>query len=148
MSGKVRQLITSALLPLLAVAMFGAAPAQAAPTAVRQQSSATNQVGALATCYGGAVRTIFEVGGWGGDAGPFRTSTRCRDINVRNDSVYGTQACVVFIDRTNNCNYWTYLPARSGWFVVATNVLDGTRFKVRFSNTAYQYEPLISYTAF
>lgn len=117
-----------------------AAPAQAAP--------AQNLAGTYATCYGTTYRSYFQTGGWGGQAGPYRTTSRCGDINVRNASAYGTQACVIFIDKTSSCNYWTYLPANSNWTVIATNVRDGVNFKVRFSNTYYQYEPLIAYHAF
>nr|MDT0659904.1 hypothetical protein [Micromonospora sp. DSM 115978] len=113
-----------------------------------QVSGGLNQAGTQATCYSGAARTVFLVGRTGGDAGPFQTSTRCRDINVRNDSGYSTHACVIFVDVTGNCNYWTYLPAKSSYRVVATNVRDGVRFVVRFSNSFYQYDPLISYTAY
>ncbi|MEH1012506.1 hypothetical protein V6U90_05205 [Micromonospora sp. CPCC 206060] len=129
--------------PTLPTAPVATLPAVAAPA-----GSADNQVGTLTTCYGGAVRDYFQVGGWGGQSGPYRTTTRCGDINVRNASTYGTYACVVFIDKTNNCNYWTYLPANSGWRVAATNVRDGVNFVVRFSNSSYQYGSLVSYHAF
>ncbi|GAB3948750.1 hypothetical protein GCM10027614_46420 [Micromonospora vulcania] len=102
----------------------------------------------LATCYGGAVRSYFQTGGYGGQAGTYRTTSRCRDINVRNASAYGTEACVIFVDKTGACNYWTYLPANSGWIVVATNVRDGVNFRVRFDNLRYEYEPLVAYHAF
>lgn len=149
MSHKTRRRLASVLSALLMASLVGAAPARAEPANnEKTQASTLNEVGTLATCYGGAIRTVFQVGGWGGDAGPFYASTRCRDINVRNDSVYGTQACVIFVNKTSGCNYWTYLPAKSGWFVVASNVIDGTKFKVRFSNSTYRYDPLVSYTAY
>ena len=85
---------------------------------------------------------------WGGEAGTYRTTTRCRDINVRNASAFGTEACVVFVDKTDRCNYRTYLPANSGFVTVATNVRDGVNFRVRFSNLRYEYEPLVAYHAF
>jgi hypothetical protein len=159
--GRLAAPLRALLIPALALATgLGVAtgPASAAPAdadraasqaAVEAQvSGGPNQAGTLASCYGGAVRTVFLVGRTGGDAGPFRTTTRCRDINVRNDSSYSTQACVIFIDVTGNCNYWTFLPAKSSYRVVATNVRDGVRFTVRFSNSFYQYDPLISHTAF
>lgn len=131
--------------PLLATAtavavLAGAAPAQAAP--------ASDDFSSQATCYGTTSRSYFQTAGWGGQAGPYRTTSRCRDINVRNASQFSTQACVIFIDRTSNCNYWTYLPANSGWMTIATNVKDNVNFKVRFSNSYYQYEPLIAYHAY
>ena len=132
----VRLLAPATALSLLALG----SPAQAAP--------GTNLAASATTCYGGAKRSYFETGAWGGEAGTYRTTTRCRDINVRNASEFGTEACVVFVDRTDRCNYLTYLPARSGFVTVATNVRDGVDFRVRFSNLRYQYDPLIAYHAF
>ncbi|MFE9185448.1 hypothetical protein ACFYMB_19225 [Micromonospora haikouensis] len=139
----VRLLSTSTAAAVSALAL--AAPAVAAPA---QPQVAGNLAGTYATCYGGAVRSYFQTGSWGGEAGTYRTTSRCADVNVRNDSSFGTQACVVFVDKTNNCNYWTYLPAKSGWTTVATNVRDGVNFRVRFQNLRYEYEPLIAYHAF
>ncbi|MGV9210635.1 hypothetical protein ACTFTM_02095 [Micromonospora sp. RB23] len=142
---------------LLAVATVAAllatgAPASAATVSPGADStdftSGPNLFAPLATCYGGAVRSFFQTGGYGGQAGPYRTTSRCRDINVRNTSAYATEACVIFIDKTGNCNYWTYLPANSGWTTVATNVRDGVNFRVRFENLRYEYEPLVAYHAF
>ncbi|MGC4807957.1 hypothetical protein [Micromonospora sp. DT233] len=133
------------VLALAVPAQAAPAPQQAAPAA---QEIGVNLFGTDATCYGGAVRSYFQTGGWGGEAGTYRASSRCGDINVRNASSFGTQACVVFVDKTNACNYWTYLPAKSGWITVATNVRDGARFRVRFSNLRYEYEPLTAYHAF
>ncbi|MGW0213123.1 hypothetical protein ACWDXH_01890 [Micromonospora chokoriensis] len=132
-----------------AALLFAGAPAQAAPSApVTPATPGTNAFEPLATCYGGAVRSYFESGRYGGSAGQYRTTTRCRDINVRNASVYATEACVIFVDKTSACNYWTYLPANSGWTTVATNVKDGVNFRVRFENLRYETEPLIAYHAF
>ncbi|MEU7652492.1 hypothetical protein AB0C42_22715 [Micromonospora taraxaci] len=129
--------------------LFAGTPAQAAPSApVTPAAPGTNAFAPLATCYGGAVRSYFESGRYGGSAGQYRTTTRCRDINVRNASVYATEACVIFVDKTSACNYWTYLPANSGWITVATNVKDGVNFRVRFENLRYETEPLIAYHAF
>ncbi|MDG4807126.1 hypothetical protein O7634_10210 [Micromonospora sp. WMMD1120] len=129
--------------------LFAGTPAQATGTAPdTPANSATNIFAPLATCYGGAVRSYFATGRYGGSAGEYRTTTRCRDINVRNASVYATEACVIFVDKTSACNYWTYLPANSGWITVATNVRDGVDFRVRFENLRYEYEPLVAYHAF
>ncbi|WFF02333.1 hypothetical protein [Micromonospora sp. WMMD964] len=133
----------------VAALLLAGTPAQAAPTApITPAAPGTNAFAPLATCYGGAVRSYFENGRYGGSAGQYRTTTRCRDINVRNASVYATEACVIFVDKTSACNYWTYLPANSGWTTVATNVRDGVNFRVRFENLRYEYEPLIAYHAF
>ncbi|SBT50376.1 hypothetical protein [Micromonospora auratinigra] len=132
-----RLLATTAALSLLA----SGSPARAEP-------AGPNLAAGYATCYGGAKRSYFDTGAWGGEAGTYRTSTRCRDINVRNASEFGTEACVVFVDRTDACNYLTYLPANSGFVTVATNVRDGVSFRIRFSNLRYEYEPLEAYHAF
>ncbi|MFC5925961.1 hypothetical protein [Micromonospora vulcania] len=143
-----RLLAVATAIGLLAIG----APAQAArPAGTTEPIAATpeaNLFAPLATCYGGAVRSYFQTGGYGGQAGTYRTTSRCRDINVRNASAYGTEACVIFVDKTGACNYWTYLPANSGWIVVATNVRDGVNFRVRFDNLRYEYEPLVAYHAF
>ncbi|MFC0004361.1 hypothetical protein [Micromonospora siamensis] len=132
-----RLFAVTAAFPLLAVG----SPASAA-------EPDDGPVGIATTCYGGAVRSYFETGSWGGDAGTYRTTSRCRDINVRNASAFGTYACVVFVDKTDGCNRWTWLPAKSDWKAVATDVRDGVNFRVRFSNQSYQYEPLVAYHAF
>lgn len=143
-----RALATTAALAVLAIG----SPAHATPATGGNPETATtataNLSAPLATCYGGAKRVYFATGGSGGEAGTFRTTDRCRDINVRNASDFGTDACVIFVDRTDHCNYWTYLPPRSGWIVVATNVRDGVNFRVRFDTHRYEHEPLISYHAF
>ena len=54
----------------------------------------------------------------------------------------------IFIDKTDKCNYRTYLPSRSDFITVATNVRDGVRFQVRFETLRYEYEPLVAYHAF
>ncbi|SCE85015.1 hypothetical protein [Micromonospora mirobrigensis] len=133
----VRLIAVTAAFPLLAVG----SPASAA-------EPDDGPVGIATTCYGGAVRSYFETGSWGGEAGTYRTTSRCRDINVRNASAFGTEACVIFVDKTDGCNRWTYLPAKSGWIAVATDVRDGVNFRVRFDNLRYEYEPLVAYHAF
>lgn len=145
--------MSSPVAPLLATVTTAAllavpTPARAAAATPEQATTPGQNFGANATCYGTTSRSYFQTGGWGGQAGPYRTTSRCVDINVRNASAFSTQACVIFIDRTSSCNYWTYLPAYSGWTVIATNVRDGVNFKVRFSNNYYQYEPLTAYHAY
>lgn len=145
MSMPAHRLLLGASLSLVASAALLPQAAYAAPGT---ESDGPNLASTLTSCYGGAVHRVFQQGGWGGEVGTFTTSTRCADINVRNDSSFSTNACVIFVDKTSSCNYWTYLPARSSWFTVATNVKDGVNFRVRFSNNFYQYDPLISDTAY
>uniref|UniRef100_A0AAU3HW85 Secreted protein n=1 Tax=Streptomyces sp. NBC_01393 TaxID=2903851 RepID=A0AAU3HW85_9ACTN len=88
------------------------APASAAPAAT--------------SCYGGAVTVHY---GEVRDFGPYVTTSRCTDINMRmtgGDAEFGW-ACVQFA-RAGACNYWTKI-GRS-WTTIATDVLNGTRFTV------------------
>ncbi|MFB9234852.1 hypothetical protein ACFFWC_04770 [Plantactinospora siamensis] len=149
MSPSSARVLLGAALPLVTTMALFPQAAQASQAAPDLESGGANLAAAtLAGCYDGAAHRVFQQGGWGGEVGTFTASTRCLDINVRNDSVFSTNACVVFVDKTNNCNYWTYLPAKSGFYVVATNVRDGAHFRVRFSNNFFQYDPLISDTAY
>jgi len=58
------------------------------------------------------------------------TTNRCNDINMRKstESTWGVTACVIFVDHTSSCNYWTDLS--TSWKTIATNVADNTRFEV------------------
>lgn len=99
---------------LIALGFTAPAPASAAPAATST------------TCYGGAVTVRY------GDAlefGPYWTSARCHDINLR--VIGGTadyvNACVKFA-KYGTCNHWTRV-GRS-WTTIATDVLDGSKFTV------------------
>ncbi|MEU1187591.1 hypothetical protein [Streptomyces sp. NPDC005859] len=81
---------------------------------------------AATSCYGGAVTVHY---GEVRDFGPYVTTSRCTDINMRmtgGDAEFGW-ACVQFA-RAGACNYWTKI-GRS-WTTIATDVLNGTRFTV------------------
>jgi hypothetical protein len=82
---------------------------------------------AATTCLGGA--KSFEVSGAEGSAGPYTTSSRCQDINLDVDGE-GFAACVIFVDHTDRCNYHSFVYGADGWVTIATDVRDGTRFKV------------------
>ncbi|MDG4803602.1 hypothetical protein [Micromonospora sp. WMMD980] len=62
----------------------------------------------------------------------YRTTSQCRDIQVRNtgdnDDFGPFDACVNFYGRAT-CNGWTRVPAGQ-WRNIATNVADGTRFYI------------------
>ncbi|GIF69657.1 hypothetical protein Ais01nite_76920 [Asanoa ishikariensis] len=136
MSRIVRALM--ALATMTALGVVTAAPARAEPS---------GDLAAAATCYGGFVRKSLPRGGTGFDAGPYTTSTRCVDINVRNASVYPFKVCVIFVS-VGTCNYWTTVPTSGAWRVAATNVRDNTRFYVRVVLAEYKYEPLVIDTAY
>jgi lysozyme len=85
------------------------------------------QASAATSCYGGAVTAHY---GDAVDLGPYTTTSRCIDINLRLTA--GTadyvEACVKFA-KTGKCNYWTRV-YRGAWKTIATDVLDGTKFTV------------------
>ncbi|MFJ3660811.1 hypothetical protein ACIPPM_10105 [Streptomyces sp. NPDC090119] len=105
----------AALLAALAVS----APATASAAPANASATATS-------CYGGAVTVSY------GDAvefGPYTTTSRCADINLRmvsGDAEF-VWACVKFT-RVGECNYWTKV-GRS-WKTIATDVKDGSKFTV------------------
>lgn len=105
----------AALLTLLAVLVTGTAPASAAPAGT-----------AATSCYGGAVTVSTDDSL---EFGPYTSSTRCEDINVRivSGDADSVNACVKFV-RYGTCNHWTTI-GRS-WKTIATDVLDGSRFTV------------------
>lgn len=87
---------------------------------------------AAVTCYGGAVNWTYS--GGTKELGPYTASSRCIDINLKTNSNY-VVACVVFIDRTNLCNRNdTMQVVGPQWTAIATDVLNGTRFKVRLKS--------------
>ncbi|WP_030816212.1 hypothetical protein [Streptomyces sp. NRRL F-2799] len=105
----------AALLAALAVS----APATASAAPVETSSADTS-------CYGGAVTVRY------GDAvefGPYTTTSRCADINLRmvsGDAEF-VWACVKFT-RVGECNYWTKVGG--SWKTIATDVKDGSKFTV------------------
>ncbi|MGW1208795.1 GH25 family lysozyme [Streptomyces sp. NPDC002499] len=90
------------------------------------RASAVNSTTAATSCYGGAVTVRY---GNVLDFGPYVTTSRCIDINMR--VISGTadylNVCVKFA-KTGTCNHWTKV-GRS-WTTIATDVLDGTKFTV------------------
>ncbi|MFF2362489.1 hypothetical protein ACFVU0_07210 [Streptomyces sp. NPDC058122] len=103
---------------LVALGLSVPAPASAA--------TAASTAAAATSCYGGAVTVHY---GEVRDFGPYVTTSRCTDINMRmtgGDAEFGW-ACVQFA-RAGSCNYWTKI-GRS-WTTIATDVLNGTRFTV------------------
>ena len=112
----------------LAVALPAAADegrvVQAPPGQVAT-SHASGDETVIQSCYGGAVSVAFVDNAV---FGPYTTTSRCYDINMRTTNGTYTWACVVFVDHTSDCNYWTLVGPT--WTTIATSVLDGTHFKV------------------
>ncbi|GGQ75768.1 hypothetical protein [Couchioplanes azureus] len=100
----------------LAVALAPAAPAAAATS-----------------CYGGQVSVTYTAGSARQNFGPYTASDRCNDVNVRvPGGDHFVFACVVFVDHTEKCNRNdTFQGVGKDWVAVATDVRNGTRFKVR-----------------
>jgi hypothetical protein len=66
-------------------------------------------------------------------------SDRCNDVNLRLTSErtepIQAQVCFYPSNGDNYCNQWTEIaPDDTDWNVIATNVLDGTRFDVWFDD--------------
>ncbi|MGW7420150.1 hypothetical protein ACWGJB_08805 [Streptomyces sp. NPDC054813] len=108
-----------ASLVALLVTLGLTAPAPAASAAATATATATS-------CYGGAVTVRY---GDVLDFGPYWTTSRCIDINMRvtGGTADYVNACVKFA-KTGVCNRWTKV-GRS-WTTIATDVLDGTKFTV------------------
>ncbi|AJE38726.1 hypothetical protein [Streptomyces nodosus] len=98
-----------------------------APAAAQPQNTA-------ASCYGGAVPLTYHYSAAAVEFGTYTTTSRCSDINIKlSSSATGfLDACVVFVDHTSLCNHDnTYSTFGPQWATVATDVKDGTRFKLR-----------------
>jgi hypothetical protein len=93
----------------------------------------TSEASAAVSCYGGA--KPWSSKDYKEHVGTFTTSSRCNDINVYT-GWEAVSACVVFIDRTRECNRITELK-EDGWTVVATDVRDGTRFQLHVFYVEY-----------
>ena len=117
-----RRKILAALFTLAALAGF-AAPVSAEPMA------------AALSCHDGAVPLHYDYHVGPVEYGPYTTTSRCNDINMRlTTNIPGVYlyACVVFIDHTNECNHGgSYGVFGPPWGTVATDVKDGTHFKLR-----------------
>ncbi|HTI26849.1 MAG TPA: hypothetical protein VL652_38045 [Kutzneria sp.] len=86
------------------------------------------------SCYGGAISLTYHYSTAAVEYGPYTTSSRCKDINMRLTTDNGSflDACVVFVDHTTLCNNDnTYQTMGPPWLTVATDVKDGTHFKLR-----------------
>ncbi|GGM51522.1 hypothetical protein GCM10011608_40570 [Micromonospora sonchi] len=113
--------------------LTSAAPASAEPVGI----SAT----AAATCYGGAVSFPTQTLGVAGTrrlpsaSSYYTTSSRCQDINIKfaNPEAGNVQVRVCWVSH-GTCNSWKTVLMDTAWKVIATDVLDGTRFRVEIYN--------------
>ncbi|MEU7611053.1 hypothetical protein [Micromonospora sp. NPDC049204] len=124
----------SAVLGLIVIAAtlaVAAAPAQAASGCRSAPYSASFSIYDTYGEFAGVEVASFPSGG------TYRTTTQCRDIQVKNAGNGGSGgapfwACVVHPGQATCANGWTYVPTQS-WRNLATNVKDGTRFNVWLS---------------
>ncbi|MBV1855765.1 hypothetical protein [Catellatospora tritici] len=61
----------------------------------------------------------------------YTTTSQCSDIQIKSTNSVALLACVIFTSHTSSCNYTTYVPYTGGWVNIATDVLDGTKFRVQ-----------------
>lgn len=126
-----------------ALPLMGATPAQAAT--YRDPTPSAGKISALAASgcraapysfhfsgYGALMFPEDPAGMWNTSVSPvLKTTSQCRDINVKNVGSKKTiRACVMFGTTSTKCNYTTDIPIGQ-WRNVATNVKDGTKFRLR-----------------
>ncbi|MEU6816939.1 hypothetical protein [Streptomyces sp. NPDC046860] len=112
---------------VLAAATALLAAGATAPAAAQPERAATS-------CYGGAKSLTYRYSTAAVEFGTYTTTSRCGDINIKlSSSATGfLDACIVFVDHTSLCNHDnTYSTFGPQWATVATDVKDGTRFKLR-----------------
>ncbi len=95
---------------------------------------------AAATCYGGAVSKTFAMGTDEAEHrfGPYTTTSRCDDINLRitswgNASPLVVRVCFHPSSGGTTCNSWKEFYKSSDlnqWRVIASDVRDGTSYSV------------------
>ena len=132
-----RFLIIGSLLVLCALSIFVGPTKSVSAATISPQLAATS-------CYGGAVYLNRTING-AYDFGPYYTSSRCNDINLRFSNIPDEMAVDVCWTKYNYCraSYYGYTvvePGDTSWHVLATNVADGTEFTVHMF-------PVSSYTA-
>jgi hypothetical protein len=116
--------------------------------------SAVDSAAALQTCFGGAKpwtvganpATDRYIPSYGDGPDTFVgrvpvwvASPRCNDVNIRITSARSTaerlRVCFFPSNAAYFCNQWTTIAATdTAWHVVASRVLDRTRFEIQFEN--------------
>ncbi|MEU8069661.1 hypothetical protein [Micromonospora sp. NPDC049151] len=136
-------------------ALLFALPHLASPAAAEPAGTSAQL---LSACYDGAV-TGYVTAGSGkaylpSSTGYYTTSSRCGDINFSNRSYdnqnINAQIRVCFVSAGYCQSTWKHYTSTTGaWMVIASNVADGTRFRLEFtfaSNTwGSHYGNLIAY---
>ncbi|MFC8665908.1 MULTISPECIES: hypothetical protein [Streptomyces] len=117
----------------LAAALLASGALAAAPAAQAQPADAT---GAL-SCYGSAKSFSKPAGDlFYPAAGHLTATSNCSDINIKSTYNVYVAACFLPTSGGEYCqSNWTYAPGGQ-WTVVATSVVDGTRFYFAFRSAA------------
>jgi hypothetical protein len=96
---------------------------------------------AFATCYGGAVSfpaqslAVNAVRRLPSSTSYYTASSRCNDINIKFNADHGYVSVRVCWVSHGTCQQYKTIDADTNWDVLATNVLDGTRFRVEILNS-------------
>ncbi|MCD7443914.1 hypothetical protein K4B79_37615 [Streptomyces lincolnensis] len=94
---------------------------------------------AAATCKGSATSETFAMGSDEAEHrfGPYTTTSRCNDINLRitswgNANPLMVRVCFYPTSGGSSCNSWKQFTKSdlNDWRVIATDVKDGTKYRV------------------
>ena len=102
--------------------------------------SNSDNADAAGSCLDGGNRTTVTLPAGGATRAPssgyFKTSTKCRDINLRSAWYVDRARAVKVCFKTAGCqDHWTNIPVAGNWNVVASNVKDGTEYYFKFYTT-------------
>ncbi|WP_220193138.1 hypothetical protein [Ktedonospora formicarum] len=117
---------------LLVAALFVSAFTSMAPSAHAAQTKSTS---AAVTCYGQAVTSdtatwpAMDTSRFPSDPNyDFVTTGYCQDINIKFLVLTHPMEFQVCFDRTGTCNSWKTLSQTNHWYLLATDVLPGTKY--------------------
>ena len=138
-------LVGMALFALLALSSLLAMPAsaQVAPQGSSVDGALTKPQmvdGAAVTCYGqafnfGPFTLEPDVYVYPSEPPWFTTSPYCSDINVKFSRLTAPIQMQVCFIRTGTCNSWKSISRENQWYVIATDVLDGTEYRFGIKTT-------------
>lgn len=80
--------------------------------------------------------------------GTYTTTSQCSDINIRTTNGTSTYGCVIFTAHTSSCNYTTFISSSGAWVNIATNVRDGTKFRVKIWHSGPESQRVTGYLDF
>ncbi|MGW1295302.1 hypothetical protein [Streptomyces sp. NPDC002533] len=105
---------------------------------------------AAATCYGGATKETFKMGTdeAGHSFGPYTTSSRCKDINLRmttwgSANTLKVRVCFHPSSGGTTCNSWkdfTKGNALDKWREIAIDVKTGTKYSISMDFASHTFK--------